>query len=208
MTAAVRSFDGTGTAQGEVELPAVIFDIEPNQAVMHQALVRQLANWRQGTADTKTRGEVSGGGRKPYRQKGTGRARHGSTREPSQVGGGVVFGPHPRSFRQSMPRKMRRLALRSALSLKAREGVIVLMDEPRIDEPKTKAVSGLLDSMGLRGKVLLVLPARSFNLEAAARNLPYVKTILARYLNLHDLMRCDHVVLTRLALEQIEEVLP
>ncbi len=197
-----------GSAKGQVELPEEIFNIDPNQPVMHQALLRQLANGRQGGADTKTRGEVRGGGRKPWRQKGTGRARHGSTREPSWVGGGTAFGPHPRSYRQAMPRRMRRLALRSALSVKWREGSVAVLEEVRLEEPRTKLVLGLFHAMGLEGKVLVVLAAPSYNLQRSVHNLPNVKAILARNLNLHDLLTFDHVVMLGEAVAQVQEVLP
>src|SRR5689334_24465513 len=133
-------FDALGERNGEVDLPSAIFEETPNVPVMHQAFLRQLANARQGTASTKTRKDVRGGGSKPYRQKGTGRARHGSTREPSMVGGATVFGPNGRTYAQRMPRKMRRLALRSALSVKATEGRVRVVDGFALDEPKTKAM--------------------------------------------------------------------
>src|SRR4030081_3610271 len=145
----VSSYDGQGAPSGEVELPESVFGQTPHMAVMHQAYLRQLANGRQGTAATKTRGEVHGGGAKPYRQKGTGRARHGSTREPSMVGGGTVFGPKPRSYEQRMPRKMRRLALRSALSVKATEGLVTVVEGFALEEPKTKAMVQLLHDVGV-----------------------------------------------------------
>src|SRR6202790_1046998 len=134
----VPFFDALGERNGEVDLPKTVFDEKPNMPVMHQASPRQLANARQGTASTKTRGAVSGGGAKPYRQKGTGRARHGSIREPSMKGGGTVFGPHPRSYEQRMPKQMRRLALRSALSQKALDGQVRVIESYVFDEPKTK----------------------------------------------------------------------
>ncbi len=136
----VRLVDATGAATGEVDLPGAVFDTEVNVAVMHQALLRQLANGRQGTHSTRTRGKVRGGGRKPYRQKGTGRARQGSIRAPQWTGGGVVFGPHPRSYRQEMPRKQRRTALRSALTTKAREQQLMVLGEFSLEAPRTRAV--------------------------------------------------------------------
>src|SRR5207253_6625368 len=142
-------FDALGERNGEVDLPTAIFEEKPNMPVMHQAYVRQLANARQGTAKTKRRGEVSGGGAKPYRQKGTGRARHGSNREPSMVGGGTVFGPQPRSYEQRMPRKMRRLALRSALSVKAGERKVSVLDGFGLEEPRTKVMEDLLRAVGV-----------------------------------------------------------
>src|SRR5437660_2996075 len=145
----VSSYDAGGKASGEARLPESVFGQVPNMAVMHQAYVRQLANGRQGTAKTKRRGEVAGGGAKPYRQKGTGRARHGSNREPSMVGGGTVFGPQPRSYAQRMPRKMRRLALRSALSVKAGERKVSVLDGFGLEEPRTKVMEDLLRAVGV-----------------------------------------------------------
>ena len=202
----VSSYDGKGAPAGEVELPASIFGQTPHMAVMHQAYLRQLANARQGTAKTKRRGEVSGGGAKPYRQKGTGRARHGSIREPSMVGGGTVFGPQPRSFAQRMPRKMRRLALRSALAVKANEGkVSVIEGFAQLEAPKTRAIVELLEALGVQGTALVVLAASNEVVSRSAANLPWAKTILAHNLNLYDLFTHDHVVIAKDALELIEE---
>src|SRR5437762_11215046 len=180
----VPFFDALGERNGEVTLPEAIFAEAPNVPVMHQAYLRQLANARQGTASTKTRGVVSGGGAKPYRQKGTGRARHGSIREPSMVGGGTVFGPQPRSFAQRMPRKMRRLALRSALSVKANEGRVAVLDGFELEEPKTRAVVDLLHAAGVENSALVVLPASNDLVQRSFNNLPWAKVVLARNLNL------------------------
>jgi large subunit ribosomal protein L4 len=199
-------YDSKGEQSGELKLPEAIFGQAPNVGVMHQALQRQLNTARQGTASTKTRGDVSGGGRKPFRQKGLGRSRHGSTREPSMVGGGVVFGPHPRSFRQEMPRKMRRLALRSALAVKANEGkVSVIEGFAQLDAPKTRAIVELLEAVGVEGTALVVLAASNDVVSRSAANLPWAKTILAHNLNLYDLFTHDHVVIAKDALELIEE---
>src|SRR5712664_5019185 len=153
----VPLFDSAGERQGEVRLPKVIFAEKVNTPVMHQAFVRQTNNARQGTASTKTRATVSGGGAKPYRQKGTGRARHGSIREPSMKGGGVVFGPHPRDYSHRMPRQMRRLALRSALSQKALDGQVRVIESFVFDEPKTKQAQDLLSAIGFDNTTLVVL---------------------------------------------------
>ena len=202
----VAVFDVKGKESGEVRLPESIFGQAPNMAVMHQALQRQLNNARQGTAATKTRGLVSGGGRKPFRQKGLGRSRHGSEREPSMVGGGTVFGPQPRSFRQEMPRKMRRLALRSALSVKTSEGKVSVIDGfPEMEVPKTRVIVELLESLGAEGTTLVVLAAANEVVSRSAANLPWAKTILAHNLNLYDLFTHDHVVIAKDALELIEE---
>lgn len=201
----ISTFSAQGERSGELRLPESIFGETPNQAVMHQAYLRQLANGRQGTADTKRRGEVAGGGAKPYRQKGTGRARHGSIREPSWVGGGVVFGPHPRSFAQRMPRKMRRLALRSALSVKATEGKITVVDAFELAEPKTRLMVQLLRGLGIEDSALVLLPAPNDLISRSLNNLPWAKVILARNLNLYDIFTHDQLIIERSALESLEE---
>src|SRR6266513_3823714 len=157
----VPFFDALGERNGEVTLPEAIFAETPNIPVMHQAYVRQMANARQGTASTKTRATVSGGGAKPYRQKGTGRARHGSTREPSMKGGGRVFGPKPRDFSQRMPKQMRRLAPRSALSQKAIDGQVRVIEAFGFEEPKTRQAADLMEAIGVDNTMLVVLPAPS-----------------------------------------------
>ena len=196
-----------GKTVSEVELRDDIFGLEPHEAVMHQALVRQLANARQGTASTKTRGQVSGGGRKPWRQKGTGRARQGSTRAPHWKGGGVVFGPHPRSYRQRMPRKMRRLALKSALSVKAAEGSIVLVDDLVVAAPRTKDMLGVLDNLNVESSALILLPERDWNDEKSVSNIPDVKTLRATCLNVIDILNYETLILPVKALESIEQFL-
>ncbi|MDQ6789238.1 MAG: 50S ribosomal protein L4 [Candidatus Dormibacteraeota bacterium] len=204
-TLSVSSYDGQGAPSGEVDLPESIFGQTPHMAVMHQAYLRQLANARQGTADTKTRAEVSGGGAKPYRQKGTGRARHGSNREPSMVGGGTVFGPQPRSYAQRMPRKMRRLALRSALSVKAEEGKVSVLEGFGLEEPKTRTMVELLRTMGVEETVLLVLPASNRVVSRSVDNLPWAKVVLAHNLNLYDIFTHEQLVIAKDALELLEE---
>ena len=202
----VLVYDGAGEHSGELRLPEAIFGQAPNMGVMHQALQRQLNNARQGTSSTKTRAMVRGGGRKPFRQKGLGRSRHGSEREPSMVGGGVAFGPHPRSYRQEMPRKMRRLALRSALAVKASEGkVSVIEGFADMEVPRTRTIVDLLDSLGVEGTALVVLAASNEMVARSAANLTWAKTILAHNLNLYDIFTHDHVVIARDALELIEE---
>jgi large subunit ribosomal protein L4 len=182
-----------------------VFSTVPHPAVMHQALLRQLANARQGTHDTKTRSEVSGGGRKPYRQKGTGRARQGSIRAPHYAGGGTVFGPTPRSHRMEMPRRQRRLALRSALSVKAEEGSITVLDGVELDEPRTRVVAELLRTLEAGRRVLLVLGSHHEVLEKSARNLPHVRLVLAGNLSVRDLLTAETVVMTRDAVEHVAE---
>jgi len=201
----VRNMDGETV--DEVELRDDIFAIPVNVSVMHQALVRQLANARQGTASTKTRANVSGGGRKPWRQKGTGRARHGSIREPQWRGGGIVFGPHPRSYRQKMPRKMRRLALRSALSAKAAEQQIVILDKLEMEEPKTKAMVAVFDNLAVDSTVLVLLPEKNENVEKSLRNLPYAKVLRASCLNVRDILSYDYLIMPLRSLEVVESIL-
>jgi len=199
--------DQAGATTGTFELPASVFESPANEAVMHQALVRQLANARQGTHDTKTRDEVRGGGRKPYRQKGTGRARQGSIRAPQFAGGGTVFGPHPRSYRQEMPRKQRRLALRGALSASAQGGRVMLLDSFSLEEPRTRAVRDMLEAAGAQRRVLLVLGSHNEMLELSARNLPEVRVVLASNLSVRDVLVADTVVMTRDAVEHVQDVL-
>jgi large subunit ribosomal protein L4 len=201
----VPLFDSAGERQGEVRLPKHIFAEEPNAPVMHQAYVRQMANARQGTASTKTRGNVSGGGAKPYRQKGTGRARHGSIREPSMKGGGVVFGPHPRDYSQRMPKQMRRLALRSALSQKAIEGRVRVIDGFGFEEPRTKQAADLISAIGFDDTTLVVLPAPNYVVSRSFENLRGSKIILARNLNIRDLFTHTYLLLTKDSIELLEE---
>jgi large subunit ribosomal protein L4 len=198
-------FDALGERDGEVDLPKAVFDEKPNMPVMHQAYLRQLANARQGTASTKTRGNVAGGGAKPYRQKGTGRARHGSIREPSMKGGGTVFGPHPRSYDQRMPKQMRRLALRSALSQKALDGQVRVIESFVFDEPKTKQAADLMVAIGFDKSALIVLPAPNVVVSRSFENLSGTKTILARNLNIRDLFTHNFLLLSKDCLELLEE---
>jgi large subunit ribosomal protein L4 len=198
-------YDRDGKESGTVELPEAIFNAPVNEAVLHQAVRRQQANDRQGTHETKTRGEVSGGGKKPWKQKGTGRARQGSTRAPQWRHGGTVFGPHPRSYEQKMPRKQRRLALRSALSVKSQEGAVRIVEEIALEAPKTRVVAGLFDEMGAGARTLFVIPEHDLMLEKSTRNLAGVKTILASNLNPTDVLTADTIVFTRSALTQVED---
>jgi large subunit ribosomal protein L4 len=196
-----------GQVVGEAELRDDIFGIEPNTPVMHQALVRQLANRRLGTHKTKTRGEVIRSKAKWFRQKGTGRARHGSRNAPIFVGGGVAHGPRPRSYATKMPRKMRRLALRSALSVKAAEQRIVLLDGLEFDVPKTRAVTDTLRNLQVDSSAVILLPDSNENVERSANNLPDVKTLRAHYLNVRDLLQYDYVIIPTGALAVVEEIL-
>ena len=185
----------TGEAVGELELRDDVFGIKPNESVMHQAVLRQQANARLGTHKVKTRGEVSGGGRKPWKQKGTGRARQGSTRSPQWKGGGVVFGPVVRKYTQKMNRKMRRLALKSALSTKAADKQIKFVETLVIDSYKTSAMAELLKHLSIDSNVLIILPAANEMVERSAANLPFVKTIQATCLSVRDLLLFDYIIM-------------
>ena len=196
-----------GETVGEIELREDVFEIPINMPVMHQAFIRQQANARLGTAATKTRSQVRGGGRKPWRQKGTGRARQGTIRAPQWRGGGTVFGPHPRDYTQAMPRKMRRLALRSALSSKAAEDRIVVLDSLELETPKTRQMIEVLDNLGISSTVLVLLPDRNENVERSINNLTGVKTLRANYLNIRDILGFDYLVMPVDALEVIESYL-
>jgi len=198
--------DTAGKVIGQADLDESVWGIEPNIAVMHQALVRQQANARKGTHNTLTRGRVRGGGAKPWRQKGTGRARQGSIRSPQWVGGGVVWGPHQRSYAQAMPRKMRRLAIRSALSAKVRDGRLTVVDGLASVEPKTKAMQTVLSAMPQSRSMLIVVPEDAESVKRGAGNLPDVETIHAAYLNVRDVLKYDRLIITREAIATIEEL--
>jgi large subunit ribosomal protein L4 len=203
----VPVYNVQGERVNEAELRDDIFAVPVNEALMHQALVRQMANARLGTHKTKTRGEVSGGGRKPWRQKGTGRARQGSIRAPHWRGGGTVFGPQPRSYEQKMPRKMRRQALRSALSVKAGESQVVLLDALEMAEPRTREILGLLRNLGIDSSALILLPGRDETILRSVRNLPQVRTLVAQYLNVRDLLQYDYILMPLDSLTVIEGIL-
>lgn len=198
----VRNFNGEIVE--ELELLDNVFSIEPNTAVMHQALVRQQANARLGTHKTKTRSEVRGTTAKWYRQKGTGRARHGDRKAPIFVGGGVAHGPKPRDYTQKMPRKMRRLALRSALSAKAAAEEIIVLDELNFEEPRTAEALDLLDNLEIEGSVIILLSEHNANVEKSVRNLADVKTLRANYLNIYDLLRHDYVIMPKSTVSLVE----
>lgn len=204
----VTVYDMRGNQVGELELKDEVFGVPVNEALLHQAVVRHLANQRQGTVATKTRGAVSGGGRKPWRQKGTGRARHGSIRSPIWVGGGVTFGPQPRDFRQKLPKKARRAALRSALSGKVAAGDFLVLNELTVDQPKTKAVVELLSNLKVDGeKALFVTSGVDRNVVLSARNIPGVATSRAVDLNVYDVLAHRKVIITQDAVNAIEEAL-
>lgn len=199
-------YDRTGASVGSVELSDELFAAPVNAAVMHQVVTAQLAGRHLGTHDTKTRGEVRGGGRKPYRQKGTGRARQGSRTAPHYAGGGVVFGPHPRSYEQRLPRRMKRLALRGALTAKFTDEAIRVVDAFALEAIRTKDVVGILDALSATGRVLVVAPGRDERLVLSSRNLPRVEVILADSLNVVDLLKADTIVIEQPALARMEEV--
>jgi len=204
--ATVNVVDQSGQVTSTRELSG-LFDGPVNSAVMHQALLRQLANARQGTHDTKNRTEVRGGGKKPWRQKGTGRARQGSIRAPHWRGGGVVFGPTPRSHRQNMPRAARRLALRSALAVKAQESQLTVLAGFELEAPRTKAVVELISRLETGKRILLVLGSHNEVFERSARNIPEIKVLLASNLSVRDLLTAETVIVTGDALDHIEEAL-
>ena len=204
--AKLNVYDMTGKAVSEIELSDVVFGIEPNVAVMHSAVINYLANQRQGTQSTKTRSEVSGGGRKPWRQKGTGHARQGSTRSPQWTHGGIALGPKPRSYRFALPKKVRRLALKSAFSSKVMADEMLVLESLSLDEIKTKTIVNMLNALGADRKVLLVLPEKDEKVILSARNIPGVKTALVNTLNVYDILNCDKFIVVKDAVAQLEEV--
>src|SRR6187431_2187268 len=199
-------YDRTGATVGSVDLAEALFAAPVNTAVLHQVVTAQLAARRIGTHDTRTRGEIRGGGAKPYRQKGTGRARQGTKTAPHYRGGGAVFGPHPRSYEQRLPRKMKRLALRGALTAKYGDEAIRIIDTFGLEAIRTKDLVGVLSALEASGRVLVVAPGRDENLELSARNLPTVEIILADSLNVVDLLNADTVLIEQPSLARIEAV--
>ncbi|MEW6540936.1 MAG: 50S ribosomal protein L4 [Bacillota bacterium] len=204
-TAAVYNIEGQQV--GEIELSEAVFGQPVNDAVLHEVVVMQLANRRQGTHDTKTRSEVRGGGKKPWRQKGTGRARHGTIRSPIWRGGGIVFGPHPRDYSYRVPKKVKRLALKSALATKVGAGRILVLDALEFEGPKTKEMARILGNLKAGEGALVVTAERNANVEKSARNIPGVKFLEARRLNVYDLLDHPHLIMTRDAVARVEEVL-
>jgi large subunit ribosomal protein L4 len=201
----VAVVNSEGAEVGKVKLSPAIFEVEPHSDLMHAAVVSHLANRRAGTADTLTRAEVSGGGRKPYRQKGTGRARQGTIRAPHYAGGGVVFGPHPRDYGKDMPKKMRRLALKSALSTKLADGQIIVIDDVKLETISTKQMVHLLETLGVQGKTMLVLSEPDETVRRSSRNIPWVAVRIAPSICTYDLLNADTVVFEKDALAKIEE---
>ncbi|MCH4239396.1 MAG: 50S ribosomal protein L4 [Oscillospiraceae bacterium] len=198
--------DMTGKEVGKIDLSDAVFGIEPNVNVMHDVVKNQLANRRQGTQSALTRSEVSGGGKKPWRQKGTGHARQGSTRAPQWTHGGIVFAPKPRDYSYTLNKKVRRLALKSAFSSKVKDNEMIVLDKITLDSYKTKTVVDMLKALGAEKKVLLVLPENNKTVIASAHNIPGVKTALTNTLNVYDILNADKFIVVKDAVAQIEEV--
>ncbi len=202
----IAVMDMTGKEVGKIDLSEAVFGIEPNVSVMHDVVKNQLANRRQGTQSALTRSEVSGGGKKPWRQKGTGHARQGSTRAPQWTHGGIVFAPKPRNYRYTLNKKVRRLAMKSAFSSKVRDNEMIVLDALKLDGYKTKPVAEMLKALGAEKKVLLVLPENDRVAITSARNIPGVKTALTNTLNVYDILNADKFIVVKDAVAQIEEV--
>jgi large subunit ribosomal protein L4 len=202
----VAVYNINGNQVGEMELNENTFGANINAEAMHQVVKMLLANRRQGTQSALTRAEVRGGGIKPWRQKGTGRARHGSIRSPQWTHGGIVFAPKPRSYRYSVPKKIKRIAMKSALSSKVVDNEIIVIDELNFAAPKTKQVVGMLDSLKVNAKTLIVLADKNENVERSARNIEGVKTALVNTLNVYDILNCDKFIITKEAAEKVMEV--
>jgi large subunit ribosomal protein L4 len=203
----VALYNQNGATVGEIELNDSVFGIEPNKYVLFEAVIMQRASLRQGTHKTKNRAEVSGGGRKPWRQKGTGRARHGSIRSPQWRGGGTVFGPVPRSYSYKLPKKVRRLAIKSALSSKVLENNIIVLDNLTLEAPKTKEMVKILNNLSVDRKALIVTADVNENVTLSARNIPGVTVVTANGINVLDVLNHDKLVITKAAVEKVEEVL-
>ena len=202
----VDVYDINGKKVSDVELNENVFGIEPNEAIVHEVLVNYLANQRQGTQSTKTRAEVRGGGRKPWRQKGTGRARQGSIRAPQWIKGGIALGPKPRSYRYTVNKKEKRLAIRSVLSSKVLENKLTVVDKLELAEIKTKSMVNALNNLKLEGKTLVILPEKNLNVQASTRNIEGAKAILANTINVYDLLKYTNLVLTLDTVKKLEEV--
>ncbi len=199
-------YDMSGKQVGQIELSDAVFGITPNAAVVHDVVKNHLANCRQGTQSALTRAEVSGGGRKPWRQKGTGRARQGSTRAPQWTHGGIVFAPKPRDYSYTLNKKTRRLALKSALSAKAAEAAIVVIDEIKMDAPKTSEFAAFLNAVGVNGKALVVTAEKDINVVKSGRNIPGCEITFANLINVYDIVNASKLVVDKAALAKIEEV--
>ena len=204
--AKVTMLNMAGAEAGIIELNDAVFGIEPNQNAVHAVVKNYLANQRQGTQSAKTRAEVRGGGRKPFRQKGTGRHRQGSTTDPSQIGGGIVFAPKPRDYRYTLPKKMRRLAMKSVLSSKVLENEIIVLDELTFEAPKTKEMVKVLENIKAGKKALIVMAEKDENVVKSAANIPGVRTALVGTMNVYEIINHTNFIVTKAAIEKIEEV--
>lgn len=204
--AKVTMLNMAGTEAGTIELKDEIFGIEPNANAVHAVVVNYLANQRQGTQSAKTRGEVRGGGRKPFRQKGTGRHRQGSTTDPSQVGGGIAFAPKPRDYRYTVPKKLKRLAMKSALSAKVQDNEIIVLDDLKFDAPKTKEMVKVLENVKANKKALIITAEKDDNIIKSAANIPGVRTALVGTMNVYEIVNYNSFIVTKEAIEKIEEV--
>ena len=204
--AKVTMLNMAGAEAGIIELNDAVFGIEPNQNAVHAVVKNYLANQRQGTQSAKTRADVRGGGRKPFRQKGTGRHRQGSTTDPSQIGGGIVFAPKPRDYRYTLPKKMRRLAMKSALSSKVLENEIIVLDELTFEAPKTKEMVKVLENVKAGKKALIVMAEKDENVVKSAANIPGVRTALVGTMNVYEIINHTNFIVTKAAIEKIEEV--
>ena len=204
--AVLNIYDLAGNQTGTVEVKDSVFGIEPNQAVLHEVLTAELAAARQGTAATKTRAMVKGGGRKPFKQKGTGRARQGSIRAVQWIGGGVAFAPKPRSYRYTLPKKVRRLAMKSALTSKVQNGEMIVLDALTMDAPKTKEFATILNNVNAAKKALVVMAEKNENVIKSAANIPNVETALVNTINVYDILKYDSFIITTDAVKKVEEV--
>ena len=202
----VALYNIKGEQAGSIELSENVFGVEVNESVLHQVVINQLANMRQGTQSTKTRGEVRGGGIKPWRQKGTGRARQGSIRAPQWIKGGIALGPKPRDYKYTLPKKVKRLAMKSALSSKVLDNNILVLEDLKFEEIKTKRMTEILNKLDISTKTLIVLPEKNEEVQKSARNITGVKTTLVNTLNVYDILKYDKFIITRDAVSKVEEV--
>lgn len=202
----VDLYDISGKVVGDIDLSEAIFGIDVNKEVVHQVVVNQLANKRQGTQSTKTKSEVRGGGIKPWKQKGTGRARQGSIRSAQWIKGGIVLGPKPRSYRYTLPKKVKRLALKSVLSSKVSENEIIVLDKLNFDVIKTKQMAEVLKNLKIEGTAVILLADKNQNVERSAQNIPGVKTLLANTINVYDIVKHSKLIITKDAVSKVEEV--
>jgi large subunit ribosomal protein L4 len=202
----VDLYDMSGKVVGDIDLSDAVFGIDVNKEVVHRVVVNQLANKRQGTQSTKTKSEVRGGGIKPWRQKGTGRARQGSIRSAQWVKGGIVLGPKPRSYRYTLPKKVKRLALKSVLSSKVSENEIIVLDKLNFDAIKTKQMVEVLKNLKIEGTAVVLLADKNENVERSAHNIPGVKTLLANTINVYDIVKHNKLIITKDAVSKVEEV--